>query len=175
VNTVPADSSSHAASDVKGVHPEINFAAVARGMLSSGDALRFTATGYSMCPLIMDGDVVTLSARAKDRLRLGDVVAFMRKGAKTLIVHRIVGRQNDLYLTKGDNVTTCDGYTHRDDILGRVEYVERQGRRICLGLGPGRLLIAMLSRCRFPFRVLASIWKRFHGKLLRISPYVSGT
>jgi hypothetical protein len=139
-------------------------------MLTSGAALRFKATGYSMCPLIMDGDVVTLSARAEDRLRLGDVVAFMRKGAQTLIVHRIVGRKDGRYLTKGDNVTTCDGYTHRDDILGRVEYVERRGRRICLGLGPGRLLIATLSRCRFPFRLLASIWKRFHGTLLRIFP-----
>jgi hypothetical protein len=77
-------------------------------------------------------------------IHFGDVLAFDSAGR--LIVHRLVRIAPGQYLLKGDNNPQPDGWFPADAILGRVVRVERAGRRIRLGLGPERALIAVLSR-----------------------------
>ena len=121
------------------------FATLLRAVLDKGVPFRFRATGFSMSPFIRNGDVLTVSPLS-GRARLGDVVAFIRQGTGGLAIHRVVGTSAGGCLIRGDNSSRDDGYVAAENILGRITKVERNGKKILLGLGPERYLIAFLAR-----------------------------
>lgn len=115
-------------------------------------ALRFKAKGFSMSPFIKDGDILTISSIDGKPVNLGNVVAFKCRRNNKLVIHRMVARKDDRYLIKGDNCTQADCLTQRQDILGVVVKVEREGKDIRFGIGPESKMIAVLSRIKFlPF------------------------
>jgi hypothetical protein len=115
---------------------------------AKGMPFRFSAGGHSMAPFIRDGDVVCVSPLASRAPGLGDVVAFIHPETKLLCMHRVLSVSGDSFLIQGDNMPEKpDGMIPREAIVGRVTRVERAGRRVRLGLGPERLLLALLSRC----------------------------
>lgn len=117
-----------------------------RGLLEDGLPVELRVTGSSMSPFVRSGDVIVLSPRPASAIRLGDVVAFLR-GEARLVVHRVVRRRRDGFLTRGDaSPRTDDGRVAGDEILGAVDRVTRRGVRVRLGLGPERIAIAWLSR-----------------------------
>jgi signal peptidase I len=99
-----------------------------------------------MYPFIRHGDVITITPLSDNLPRYGDVVAFVRPRTFALVVHRVVGKRDDAFLIKGDNVACFDEPIPTASILGSVTKVERDGKEIYLGLGPERLLIAFLTR-----------------------------
>lgn len=118
-----------------------------RAVHAKGLPFRFRADGYSMTPFIRSGDVVTVAPLASHVPRTGDVVAFIHPGMKLLCLHRVVSARGDGFFIQGDNlIEQPDGVVSRKAILGRVTGVERAGRRITLGLGSERVVIALLSR-----------------------------
>ena len=117
-----------------------------RAVLSRGVPFRFRARGCSMHPFVQDADVVTVHPLGKARIGAGDIVAFTHPGAGKLVVHRVAARTGGGLLMKGDNAECADGIVPLENVLGRVSRVEREGRRIRLGAGPERALIAWLSR-----------------------------
>jgi signal peptidase I len=127
-------------------------------VLSRGASLRFMVTGASMHPFIREGDFVTLGPLFGHRARFGDIVAFVDPRTERLTVHRVVGRKDGLLITKGDVVSRPDGSVPEVQILGYVQSIERNNRRVVLGLGSERVAIALLSRCRFKFAALISLW-----------------
>lgn len=114
-----------------------------------------------MSPFIKDGDLITISPLTGNSPRLGDVVAFIRPKLGKLVVHRVVGKNQSFFLIKGDNTAEVDGLIPKKMILGRLTGVERHGRKIFLGLGPERLLIAFLTRWGLFFPLLIPVWKFF--------------
>jgi hypothetical protein len=141
-----------------------------RAVLARGAAFRFCARGWSMAPLIRDGDVITVSPLGDGRPRLGDVVAYVRPAEGTPVVHRVVASRGTAWLIQGDSVPGCaDGIIPSESLLGRVTRVERGGRDAWLGLGPERVVIAWLSRARLliPMRAWLSAWLRPLLKLVR--------
>jgi hypothetical protein len=141
-----------------------------------------------MTPFIRDGDVITVApVRPSDRdLRavnvshisredvpgvrtcgIGQVVAFVTPANQKLVVHRIIGRHESRFHIQGDNLSglVADA-VHPDDILGRVVRIERGRKRVWLGLGPERYVIAALSRAGLLLPVLlrASMLTRFLRK-----------
>ena len=120
-----------------------------RAVHARGLPFRFSAGGYSMTPFIRDGDVITVSPLASQPPRVGEVVAFIHPETKLLCLHRVLSVHGDSFFIQGDNMPEKpDGVIPREAILGRVTGVERAGRRVRLGLGPERLLFAILSRCK---------------------------
>jgi hypothetical protein len=117
-----------------------------RNTLNKGASFRMQARGFSMSPFIKDGDVVTVFPLSENGPCLGEIVAFSQLKAERLLIHRVVGKRDALYLLKGDNISNVDGLIAKADILGSVKKVERRGRRVFLGLGPERVLIAFLNR-----------------------------
>jgi len=100
-----------------------------------------------MSPFIRDGDVITVSPRASRTPGLGDVVAFVHPETQILCLHRVLSVNGKGFLVQGDNLPEKpDGMIPREAVFGRVTRVERAGRRIRLGLGPERPLVALLSR-----------------------------
>jgi hypothetical protein len=121
-------------------------AEILSGVLARGLPFRFRAAGSSMVPFIRDGDVLTLLPLPARGPQPGDVVAFCFPG-QHLAVHRVIRATAPGYLLKGDNYPPgqTDGIVPREDILGRVSRVERNGRSISFGAGPERRLIALFS------------------------------
>jgi hypothetical protein len=94
-------------------------------------------------------------------------VAFVAPENQRLVVHRIIGRHESRFLIQGDNLSGLVADAVRpDDILGRVVRVERGRKRVWLGLGPERHVIAVLSRAGLLLPVLlrASVLTRFLKK-----------
>ena len=117
-----------------------------RAVLDKGVPFRFRANGFSMSPFIRDGDVVTVSPLFGAAPHLGDVVALIQPGSSKLIIHRVVGGKDSSYMIRGDNVSKEDGLVSIENILGFVTKVQRNGKRVAVGFGRERILIALLNR-----------------------------
>lgn len=116
-------------------------------VLARGVPFKFKARGSSMTPFVRDGDVITISPLDQGRVGLGMIVAFNYPGRRNLVIHRIVDVAPDEVLIKGDNSPDKpDGWIPNGNLLGHVIEIRRAGRRIWLGLGSERCLIAFFSR-----------------------------
>jgi signal peptidase I len=129
-----------------------------RAVLDKGVPFRFQARGFSMSPFIKDGDLITVAPLKGASPGLVDVIAFTHAGTSRLVIHRVVGKRADSYLVKGDNTLDVDGFIPEANILGCVKKVERNGKKIILGLGLERFLIAFLTCRRLLFPVLRPVW-----------------
>jgi hypothetical protein len=128
---------------------------------AKGLPFRFSAGGHSMSPFIRDGDVISVSPIFPRLPEPGDVVAFLHPETKLLCIHRVLSGKKDAFLLQGDNMPgKPDGVIPREAIMGRVTRVERSGRRVKLGLGPERLLIALLNH-----RGLLAVIRKHAGPL----------
>jgi signal peptidase I len=99
-----------------------------------------------MYPFIKDGDVITVAPLPPKAPSLGDVLVFIHEQARRLFVHRVTKRDGGFYVTRGDSAHFDDGMISRTNLLGYVTRVERNGKKIRLGLGPERSMIALLAR-----------------------------
>jgi signal peptidase I len=131
-------------------------------VVSKGVECRLQAKGYSMSPIIKDGDMITISPVSGSLPRFGDVIAFIHPKTEKLLIHRVVWKSGDAWLVKGENALEPDGLIKKENVLGLVTKVERKGKRIFLGLGPERFLIALLTRTNLLFPVLRSVRRIFH-------------
>lgn len=130
-------------------------------LLDEGLAVELRVTGASMSPFIRGGDLLTLTPKGRRTVRPGDVVAFLADG-QSLVIHRVVAAEGETVRTRGDALGRGDRPLAAAEVLAIVAGVERRGRRVRLGLGPERALVAWLSRLGFlapllrPWRRLAS-------------------
>lgn len=130
-----------------------------RAVLNKGVPVRFQAKGFSMSPFIRDKDVVTISPMKSTKPGLGQIIAFSRPETGGLCIHRIVRKRDGMYVTKGDNTSQTEECVPRENILGFVTSVERDGSRVFMGLGPERYLVAFLGRRGLLFPLLLPLWK----------------
>jgi len=138
-------------------------------VFQKGLPFRFKAGGFSMSPFIKDGDILTVSPLGKSPPGIGDVVIFIHPVDQNVVVHRVVAKSGNAYRVKGDNSPGMDTPLPRDNVLGRLERVERNGKRVLLGLGPERLLIARLTRGVFLHRILIPLWLSVRHRLIKPS------
>jgi hypothetical protein len=135
-----------------------HFATLMAGVLATGSTFRFEAPGFSMAPMINNGDILTLAPLVGQPPRLGDVLAFIRPATGSPVVHRVVAVRKDHYLLKGDHGRTSDGWIPTDQLLGRVIRVERNQHTIKVGFGLERYPIAVLSRVNLLQPALRVYW-----------------
>lgn len=105
-----------------------------------GPTTMIVVAGDSMEPTLSDGDLVVL--REKDGYDVGGVVTFPvpegEAGAGTLVIHRIVGREGDGFVLRGDNRDRVDEWRPSDaDIKGELwVHVPQGGDRLMAILQP---------------------------------------
>ena len=104
--------------------------------------------GTSMMPWVRPGDIAMIRTEGAETLRCGHVVLFRRNNS--LFVHRIVNKKGPLdaaqIFVKGDAHPTSDGLMEQGELLGRVVWLYRNGRRIDLEARGQRVLGLFLSR-----------------------------
>ncbi|MBU0761482.1 MAG: S26 family signal peptidase [Candidatus Altiarchaeota archaeon] len=79
--------------------------------------IKLNSKGDSMLPLVVGGR--RLVVKPAKRLKLGDFICFYQNDSLT--AHRIVGFQEDMLLTKGDNCMRFDAPINRNQVIGKVE------------------------------------------------------
>ena len=121
-------------------------AALLRAAIGDGYTASFNAPGSSMLPFIHSDDKIFVSSVAEKSIRTGDILAFVLALDGRVIAHRVVKIIDKRFLCKGDNVALHDdGWIAFEDVLGRVEKVERNGKPVRFGMGHEKKLIAHLS------------------------------
>lgn len=87
-------------------------------LLASGHGFRFQARGRSMLPAIQDGEILHVRPLREEKLKRGDII-FFRLNEK-FTAHRIVEKQGDHYVTRGDSSVDEGAAITRDQVLGLV-------------------------------------------------------
>lgn len=125
-----------------------DFAAIGAELLGGGSALRFTARGSSMHPLVRDGDTLLIRPRQPESIGTGDVV-LCETDAGQLLVHRVIRRRAEgdgvRFLVQGDQVAGPDGWIPAVRVHGRLDEIERDGRRLDLTATAPRMLGLLLA------------------------------
>lgn len=128
-------------------------------ILSNEIKLRFEAPGSSMLPFLRGGDTLTISPLSQAKPSIGKIVAFIHPTNNNLLIHRIIDKQESLFLIKGDNSPLLtDGWISESQLIGCVTCVERDKKKIWFGFGLERYLIVFLSKHNF----LTKITSRLH-------------
>jgi signal peptidase I len=119
-----------------------DFHDLAGQILQNGHGVRFQASGGSMRPFILDGDILEVAPKAGGQLRPGDVLLVAACEGKWL-AHRVVktGHRDGqpAFLIKGDACPSPDGWFGSEQVLGRVVAVDHGSKRIELTSGVQRL------------------------------------
>ena len=130
-----------------------------RAVLDKEAPVRFQARGFSMSPFIRNEDVVTIAPLQGKRPGLGRIIAFVHNETKGLCIHRIVRVKDGSYVTKGDNISQAAECVPREHVLGLLTTVERKGKKVFLGLGPERFLVAFLGGRGLLWPLVLPLWK----------------
>ncbi len=115
--------------------------------------------GSSMWPWVRPGDVAILRKVLPREICCGDIVLFARNSR--FIVHRIVERctrdGRNFLVTKGDANPHADGVIAMLEILGRVECIYRDRRRIEFHSREKRALGVLIARISSRTRFWAAL------------------
>lgn len=99
-----------------------------------------SVSGQSMLPTLDPGDLTIV--RSQTHYRVGQVIAYRipegEPGAGERVIHRIVGSDDNGYITRGDNRTGDDNWRPKDgDVLGALWfYIPQAGRYLPLLRNP---------------------------------------
>jgi phage repressor protein C with HTH and peptisase S24 domain len=78
--------------------------------------------GWCMKPLIDNGAELMLETVKPEALQTGDVVVYLRQGQ--LLAHRLIGRDNGIFILRPDNRLDREDRITADDIVGRVREIK---------------------------------------------------
>jgi signal peptidase I len=110
----------------------VDFLGLSRDILEKGKSVRFQAKGWSMRPLIRDGDFIVVSPVENSSIKIGDVVFYSTTGNK-VIVHRLIRKYKQkgrmTVLIKGDASFSSPEKIDIQNIWGKVIAIERNGRK----------------------------------------------
>ncbi len=100
---------------------------VIREVVSSGGDVAIIASGTSMEPFIRDKkDKITLR-KPQGSLKKGDVPFYKRKNGQ-FVLHRIIGRDENGYILRGDNQWVKEYGVTDGDVLAALVSVEKNGK-----------------------------------------------
>jgi len=121
-----------------------------------------------MLPAIFPGDTLVIERANSESVGKGDIVLFHRD--RRMFVHRVSGKSGsdgDLQIvTQGDGMPKPDPPVSNCQLLGKVSFVVRDGRRLRLAKSPGlrmRAVSAMVRRSSSVARVVVGVHKMGQG------------
>lgn len=132
-----------------------------------GCSFKIQCPGFSMSPFISHDSILTLTPFPPfQKPKTGDIVLAVMHQHKKMIVHRVVFQNGTRYLLKGDNLSGCDGWFDQNDILGRVEKIESDGKETLPAGWAGRL-IAVASGTGFLNHIFLPVARAIKKQICR--------
>jgi signal peptidase I len=137
--------------------------------MGPNDAVSLFYKGPSMNPVLNSPDILHVRPYGRTTIKCGDVVVFPSPAAGFKIVHRVVSVDGNEVRTKGDNNSGVDSWTLRSEkIIGRVEWIEKAGKRIWIyGGWRGRAQADALKAARLFRSGVRFVLKPFYRRLAR--------
>jgi len=139
---------------------------LAKDVLRSSGYLNLRVTGWSMLPTIWPGDTLVIGRVCGDDVSEGDIVLFVRNNK--LVAHRVIGKGDapagSRILTRGDAISRPDSPLSNRDLLGRVSFILRSGRRIeprKVMRASERAVANLLQHSKTGARLVAGVYDRF--------------
>jgi len=132
-------------------------------LLARGTRVRLAVGGHSMAPRLRDNDVVTIEPLAGTRVRFGELVLFRDAGG-ALVLHRVLRLWRGHLQTRGDASIRLDPVITREQVLGRVSRIERDGRGIDLECAGERVRAALVGGVKL---VCSGVYYKFTRRLAR--------
>ncbi|MBN1381365.1 MAG: S24/S26 family peptidase [Deltaproteobacteria bacterium] len=120
-----------------------------------------------MWPFVRDGDIIELGA-PEEPLLVGSIV-LAELADKQFVLHRIIKCKDARLTICGDNCSKPDDRFFKDNILGVVSSIKRNGKKISLGLGFSGHLIAWLNQQKLLLPVTRSLLFFYHTVKQNIS------
>jgi signal peptidase I len=115
--------------------------------------------GPSMKPTLLPGDKIITEEVAFDKLRPGDIIVYNSpKNIRLNVIHRIIKRNTDGLITRGDNNSQFDPYSVRPE--------HRPLKVIAIVRGSKRLLLGRHGLILHRFRILQMKLRPFKNKYL---------
>lgn len=84
--------------------------------------------GHSMMPILKNGDIVSVEKISYPKINVDDIVCFRQKNR--FVTHRVVYKTNRYIIAKGDNNPFSDTKVKPEKIIGRVNFIKRNGEDI---------------------------------------------
>src|SRR6266700_2061456 len=131
------------------------FGAIADELVAAGLSFRFEARGRSMLPAIRDGEFLHVQHEDMTTIKRADIVLF--KDPTGFKAHRVVRRQGDVFVTRGDAGLEPDNEIRGSQIMGKIIAKE------CAETGRMMALDGLMPRMKF----FASEGKRFISRQIR--------
>jgi len=92
--------------------------------------VQLKVTGASMVPVLWPGDLLTVRSFEPSSLTPGSILVFRQN--QRLVVHRLMHREADSFITRGDARPCLDAPVSPAEVLGRVVAAQRNGRALSL-------------------------------------------
>lgn len=131
-------------------------------VLRSSGTLRLQVTGWSMLPTIWPGDTLVVKRAGDSDIIDGDVVLF--SNGRRFVAHRVItknsGSGKPMVQTQGDALSRRDAPVTHDELLGKVSFIMRKGKRVKPATSlrfPARLVAAIFRRSTFAARVVVGV------------------
>lgn len=136
---------------------------LASEVLRRSGALRLQVTGSSMLPVVRPGDTLLVEGARAEEVLEGDIVLVGRD--RRLCAHRVVRRLGgSRLLTRGDAMAAPDPIVSGEEVLGRVSFIVRNGRRIEASRKKrllGAVIAALVRRSAVGARIVARLCARY--------------
>lgn len=137
-------------------------------VLCNSGILRLKVSGWSMLPTIWPGDVLIVERATGKQISEGDVILFGRD--RRLFAHRVVTipAAHGGFLTRGDAMQAPDPIVEESELLGKVSFIERGGKRIAPSKPrrSERTISAMVRSSKIAARVIVGV-RDLHQSLQR--------
>ncbi len=117
--------------------------------------------GTSMLPVLHTGEAVTIDPDIdRTALQIGDIIAYSDpRGSSKRIIHRIIKKCKDGYITRGDNNRGRDDYIVRQEhIIGKALTVRRVDKTIRLSDGFKGQVLHQWLKLKKKFRIYCLRW-----------------
>ena len=136
-----------------------DFAPLIKEAFEQGLSFLMPVKGQSMLPYLYTGDKVSL-VNDKD-IKINDMIFYLRDDGH-YVLHRVYDVKEDGYVLVGDNQTVLEYPIRPDQVIGKVEYVIKNGKRENLD-GFFYRIYLFLWRNMFIRKLLLRVYRRFNS------------
>ena len=102
-----------------------------RSEIDKHGTIVYKVSGTSMLPLLKQETDLVVICKISASLKPRDIVLYQRDNG-TFVLHRVIKAHGDSYTMRGDNCSQLEHGIRRDQILGKLTQIVRDGKSIDL-------------------------------------------